>query len=145
MASKGYFLMESKSIRLGESMQVGKYTLTMQDTFREEHQNYLRRGVVFAVEKNGKQVATMRPARHFYYKVGQGDPFSIESAIRPFGLNDLYIALGPLPEGYDSGELVSAQVYLNPLINVVWIGVAIITIGGIIAMGEKYQIKKSSA
>ena len=145
MASKGYFLMESKSIPLGESMQVGKYTLTMQDAFREKYPNYSRKGVVFAVEKNGKQVATMRPARHFYYRVGQGEPDTIESAIRPFGLNDLYIALGPLPEDFDSGGLVSVQVYHNPLINVVWIGVAIMTIGGVIAMGEKHQLKKSSA
>ena len=43
-------------------------------------------------------MGTMRPARGFYHKAGQGEQDTIESAIRHMGLNDLYIALGPLPE-----------------------------------------------
>ncbi len=145
MGSKGYFLLEAESLRMGESMEVGKYKITMQDTFREEHENYSRAGVVFAVKKNGKQIATMNSARHFYHKAGQGDTDTIESAIRHIGLNDLYISLGPLPADFDSGGLVNVQVYHNPLINVVWIGVAIMMIGGVIALAEKHQIKRSDA
>jgi cytochrome c-type biogenesis protein CcmF len=142
MGSKGYFLLEAQGVRLGESMEVGKYKLTMQDTFQAEHANYSRAGVVFAVEKNGKSLGTMRPARHFYHKAGQGDQDTIESAIRSFGLNDLYIALGPLPADFASGGLVNAQVYHNPLINVVWLGVAIMVLGGLLAIGEKSEVKK---
>ena len=149
MGSKGYFLLESQSLHIGESMEAGKYTLTMEDTFREKYANYSRAGVVFAVEKNGKQIATMNSARHFYHKAGQGETDTIESAIRHIGLNDLYISLGPFPEDVpsyvQSGGLIPVQVYYNPLINVVWIGVAIMMIGGVIALAEKHQIKKSDA
>ena len=146
MGSKGYFLLESKSLKLGESMEVGKYTLTMEDAFRERRSNHSRAGVVVAVEKDGKQIGTMRPARGFYDRAGQGEQDTIESAIRHFGLNDLYIALGPLPEDVPSyvrsGQLVPLQVYHNPLINLVWIGVAVMMIGGFVALAEKHQIKE---
>jgi len=139
MGSKGYFLLESKSLKLGESMHVGKYKLTMQDSFQERYRNHSRGGVVFTIEAGGKQVGTMRPARGFYDRTGQGEQDTIESAIRHFGLNDLYIALGPLPEDVpsfvQSGELVPVQVYHNPLVNLVWIG-------GSVALAEKHQMKE---
>jgi cytochrome c-type biogenesis protein CcmF len=149
MGSKGYFLLESKSLQLGESMEVGKYRLTMQDAFREQHANHSLGGVLFAVQKGGKPIGTMRPARGFYNKAGQGEQDTIESAIRHFGLNDLYIALGPLPEDVpayvQSGGLVPIQVYYNPLVNLVWIGVAVMIIGGVVAFLEKGHVKKREA
>ena len=126
-------------------MEVGNYQLTLQDAFLEEHANYSLGGVLFAVKKNGKSIGTMRPARGFYHKAGQGDQDTIESAIRHQGLNDLYIALGPLPENVpayvQSGEAVPVQVYHNPLVNLVWVGVAIMVIGGGVAFLEKRQEK----
>lgn len=139
MGSKGYFLLESESLKLGESMDVGSYQLTMQDTFQEEHENYFRAGVVFGVEKNGKKKTDMRPARHFYHKAGQGDQDTIESAIYGIGMNDLYLALGPLPAKIDDATDVNVQVYYNPLIRVVWIGVAIMVLGGLIAISERAE------
>ncbi len=144
MGSKGYFLLKSESLKLGQSMDVGSYQLTMKDSFQEEHENFLRAGVVFDVAKNGRKETTMRPARHFYYKAGQGDQDTIESAIRHNGVNDLYIALGPLPSKIDADTDVTVQVYHNPLIGVVWIGVAVMVLGGIIAIIERSDPKPSS-
>ena len=141
MGSKGYFLLESDSLKLGESMQVGAFQLTMKNEFQEERENYVRAGVAFDVKKNGRQLTTMTPARHFYHKAGQGEQDTIESAIRHFGVNDLYIALGDLPPNINAGGVVNVQVYHNPLIGVVWIGVAVMVLGGIVAFAEKYQRK----
>ncbi|RKU10774.1 hypothetical protein C6501_13470 [Candidatus Poribacteria bacterium] len=139
MGSKGYFLLKSDYLKLGDSMVVGTYQLTMKDTFEEEHENYLRRGVVFDVEKDGQQETTMKPARHYYDQAEQADEEqgTIESAIHAIGLNDLYIALGPLPAKIDTDTNFNVQVYHNPLIKVVWIGVAVMVLGGIIAIAQK--------
>ena len=137
MGSKGYFLLESRSLQLGDSMEVGQFQLTMKDTFQKEFSNYRRTGVVFDIEKNGKPVGTMHPARHFYFKTGQGEPDTIESAIRHFGVNDFYIALGDIPPNVKTGGVVNVQAYYNPLIGVVWIGVAVMVLGGIVAIAEK--------
>ena len=137
MGSKGYFQLESRSMTLGESVDVGKYQLTMRDSFREEHANYLRTTVVFDVAKDGKQIGSMEPARHFYYRVGQGEQDTIESAIQHFGVNDLYVALGSIPPDIKAGGVVNVQVYHNPLVGVVWIGIAVMVLGGIVAIAEK--------
>ncbi|MCG9125969.1 heme lyase CcmF/NrfE family subunit [Candidatus Poribacteria bacterium] len=144
MGSKGYFLLESESLKLGESMEVGAYQLTMKDTFQEERENYFRSGVVFDVSKNGKHTTSMRPARHFYHKAGQGDQDTIESAIHGVGMDNLYIALGPLPAKIDNTTNVNAQVYYNPLIRVVWIGVAIMVLGGLVAITERSESTTST-
>ena len=144
MGSKGYFLLESKGLRIGESMEVGEFQLTMKDSFAKEFENYRRTGVVFDVAKNGRQIVTMEPARHFYYKAGQGEQETIESAIRHFGVNDFYIALGSIPFDVKTGGVVNVQVYYNPLISVVWIGVAVMVLGGIVAIAEKSEQNKDS-
>ena len=69
------------------------------------------------------------------------DRDTIESAIRHvghIGLNNLYIALGPLPRKFPNytQEPITVEVYHNPLINLVWIGVAVMIIGGVIAILE---------
>ena len=142
MGSKGYFLLESKSLRMGDSMEVGNFQLTMKDVFEKDFENYRRIGVVFDVQRDGKRVGEMAPARHFYHRVGQGEPDTVESAIRHFGLNDFYIALGDLPTNLRTGGIVNVQAYYNPLIGVVWIGVAVMVLGGIVAMAEKSQRKE---
>ena len=139
MGSKGYFLLESKGLRIGESMEVGEFQLTMKDSFEKEFENYRRTGVIFDVARNGKQIGTMEPARHFYYKTGQGEQDTIESAIRHFGVNDFYIALGSIPPDVKTGGVVNVQAYYNPLISVVWIGVAVMVLGGIVAIAEKSE------
>lgn len=145
MGSKGYFLLESKSMTLGDSMDVGEYQFTLTDSFQEEHGNFLRAGLVVQVKKNGKAVTTMYPARHYYHKTGQGDTDTIESAIHHRGLNDIYIAIGDIPHDLNTGGLVNVQVYHNPLISVVWIGVAVMVIGGIVAIAEKQEYKPRAA
>ena len=144
MGSKGYFLLESKGLRIGESMEVGEFQLTMKDSFEKEFENYRRTGVIFDVAKNGRQIGTMEPARHFYYKTGQGEQDTIESAIRHFGVNDFYIALGSIPPDVKTGGVVNVQAYYNPLISVVWIGVAVMVLGGIVAIAEKSQSNRDA-
>ena len=144
MGSKGYFLLESKSLRIGESMNVGQFQLTMKDSFEKEFANYLRTGVVFDVAKNGRQIGTMEPARHAYYKAKPDEQPTIESAIRHFGVNDLYIALGNIPPDIKTGGVVNVQVYHNPLIGVVWVGVAVMVLGGIVAIAEKSEHSRDS-
>ncbi len=141
MGSKGYFLLESAGMQMGDSLKVGSFDLTMRNWFQEEQENYSRAGVVFDVEKNGKPIGEMIPARHYYHKTGQGETDTIESAVRHLGMNDLYIALGDLPPDIGNGGIVPVQVYYNPLINIVWIGVAVMVLGGIIAFAEKHQPK----
>lgn len=141
MGSKGYFQLKSDTLQLGDSMTVGNYRFTLLDTYQEKHGNYDRLGLIFDVEKDGKHVTTMKPARHYYYTTGQGDDNTIESAIHSIGMNDLYIALGDIPPNINNGGVVNVQIYHNPLIKLVWIGIAAMVIGGFVAIAEKQEYK----
>ena len=54
-------------------------------------------------------------------------------------MNDLYVALGNIPPNVKTGGVVNVQGYYNPLIGVVWIGVAVMVLGGIVAIAEKSE------
>ena len=47
MGSKGYFLVKDASLKLGDSMEIGAYQLTMKDVQQKEHENYYRSEIVF--------------------------------------------------------------------------------------------------
>ena len=141
MGSKGYFLLESKSLQLGDSMEVGAYKYTVEGTFTENGENYNQVGIIVDVEKDGKHVAKMKPARNYYFTAGQGEKDTIESAIHAIGLNDHYIAIGNLPPNLGAGGLVNVQIYQNPLIKVVWIGVFVMVLGGLVAIAQKHVHK----
>ena len=141
MGSKGYDRLTTESLTPGQAIKIRGYELIAGEGFQQKHANFDLSGVNFTVKKNGKVFDTMKPARAFYFTAGQGDQDTIESAIRHvghIGLNNLYIALGPLPSKFPNytQEPITVEVYHNPLINLVWIGVAVMLIGGVIAILE---------
>ena len=138
MGSKGYDRLATESLTQGQSIKVRNYEFLSGNGFQERHENFDLSGINFEIKKNGQTITTMQPARAFYHTAGQGDQDTIESAIHHIGLNNLYIALGPLPStfpNYDD-EPITVEVYHNPLINLVWVGIAVMFIGGWIAILE---------
>ena len=56
----------------------------------------------------------------------------------------LYLALASVPHNIKTGGVVNVQGYYNPLIGVVWIGVAVMVLGGIVAIAEKSERGRDS-
>ena len=81
----------------------------------------------------------MEPALHAYYTAKPDEEPTKESAIQHLGVNDLYVALANVPQNIKTGGVVNVQVYYNPLIGIVWIGVAVMVLGGIVAIAEKSE------
>jgi cytochrome c-type biogenesis protein CcmF len=75
-----------------------------------------------------KPVAVMQPARWFF-ATRPNEPTS-EVSIRRSMREDLFIALGRYSEG---GKHAGFMVVLNPLVNLVWIGFLVMTLGTLIA------------
>ena len=78
---------------------------------------------------DGKPIGTMEPAKWFYAKREQ-EP-TTEVAIRRGVAEDLYIVLA----GYDAAEQSATYaVTVNPLVNWIWLGFAIMALGTGLAM-----------
>jgi cytochrome c-type biogenesis protein CcmF len=80
------------------------------------------------VKRDGKVLDTIYPQKHFY--VVQQQP-TTEVALFSNLREDLYVVLG---EHQAETNAATFHVYLNPLVNWVWIGGLVLTIGTLITL-----------
>jgi len=116
------------SLRRGESMKAGRYTIRFDDTASASNAHADQFTAVMGVLEGSRQVATIRPGRNFYKVFNQpSTEVDIYSTLR----EDLYLIL--IDFDPQSG-LGTFKAYLNPLINWIWIGWMVIFLGGRIAV-----------
>ena len=78
---------------------------------------------------DGEEIGTLEPARWFFHK-RPNDP-TTEVAIRRGVAEDLYVVLG----GYDAATQMGLyEIGVNPLVNWVWFGFAVLAIGTILTL-----------
>ncbi len=114
-------------LQIGESMQIRSYRLEYVDFKTLEDENKVVWQAEMNVYKNGDLVKTMYPNKHFY-KV-QEQP-TTEVVLRSTLLEDLYVVLAQPNED----RSVVFKVYINPLVNLVWLSGLIITLGTFIIL-----------
>ena len=127
-ASSAFRLEEQETIRKGDVVQVGAFTLTYNDIHFTDGPHYSSMLAEIAVKKNGTAVATMFPEKRFYKK--QQQP-TTEVALRSTLLEDLYLVLGSYD---DKSGLMTLIVFVNPLVNWLWLGGLVMMLGTVIVM-----------
>jgi cytochrome c-type biogenesis protein CcmF len=127
-ASSAFRLEEQQTIHKGEVVQVGAFTLTYKDIRFTDGAHYSSMLAEIDVQKNGTPVATMFPEKRFYKK--QQQP-TTEVALHSTLLEDLYLVLGSYD---DKSGLMTLLVFVNPLVNWLWIGGLVVVLGTVIAM-----------
>ncbi|HZO82772.1 MAG TPA: heme lyase CcmF/NrfE family subunit [Candidatus Binataceae bacterium] len=129
IVASSFFRTEVKrSLREGQSFNVGSYELTYLGLkgLENSHMEDLRARI--RVRSGGREIATMEPAKLFYKR--QQQP-ATRVAIRSTPLNDLYIVLAGVD---DKSGLVTFEVFLTPLVFWLWAGGFLMAIGTVIAM-----------
>ncbi len=109
-------------LRIGESMQVRDYELKYTDFKELQDPNKVVWQAQMEVYKNGKKVKTIYPNKHYY--LVQEQP-TTEVVLRSTLKEDLYVVLAQPNE--DNSAVF--KVYINPLVNLVWLGGFIVTLG----------------
>jgi cytochrome c-type biogenesis protein CcmF len=127
-ASSAFRLEEQKTIRKGDVVQVGAFTLTYNDIHFTDGPHYSSMLAEIDVKKNGTAVATMFPEKRFYKK--QQQP-TTEVALRSTLLEDLYLVLGSYD---DKSGLMTLIIFVNPLVNWLWLGGIVMMLGTVIVM-----------
>jgi cytochrome c-type biogenesis protein CcmF len=123
-AGEGFKKEEQVLLKPGQQVTVGHFTVR-HDALRvtNDAQKQMITGHV-SVFEDGKDIGTMAPAKWFYAK-RENEP-TTEVAIRRALGEDLYIVLA----GYDAAaQSATYQVTVNPLVNWIWFGFAIMAIG----------------
>jgi cytochrome c-type biogenesis protein CcmF len=128
-AGEGFKQEGEALLRPGQQFTVSHFTVK-HDALRvtNDAQKQMITGQVTVLD-NGKPIGSMTPAKWFYAKREQ-EP-TTEVAIRRGFSEDLYIVLA----GYDAAEQSATYaVTVNPLVNWIWFGFAVLAFGTILAM-----------
>jgi cytochrome c-type biogenesis protein CcmF len=117
-------------MHVGDQTTLGRYTIR-HDRFsvEDDGQKQMFTGHL-SVFVDGQQVATAYPAKWSFHK-HQTEPPTTEVWIRRGLVEDLYIVLG----AFDAAtQAVTLLIYVNPLVNWIWLGFGIVAFGTGIAL-----------
>jgi cytochrome c-type biogenesis protein CcmF len=137
-ASATYKTTTEASLAVGESFEVGPYTVTYErgGLRKQEH-----RDTVFAhmvVTRDGKQVGVMAPALNYYENqrepIGTPDVFTI-------GQRDLYLSLLSIER---DGSRVGVRAFTIPLVVWLWYAIPVIAAGSLTALWPKRRARAAS-
>ncbi|SFG30907.1 heme lyase CcmF/NrfE family subunit [Sulfitobacter dubius] len=116
--------------QIDEPFEVGSYTLTLHDVSEERGPNYLTTIATLSLAQDGKAIATLQPEKRFY-PVAQMP--TTEAAIDYNLARDVYVVIGDAQDG--GGWAV--RTYIKPMTNWIWIGCALMALGGALSLSDR--------
>jgi cytochrome c-type biogenesis protein CcmF len=129
-AGEGFKREEQALLKVGEQVSVGRFTVK-HDALRvtSDARRQMITGHV-SVFEDGKQIDSLEAAK-WYFVGREQEPPTTEVAIRRRPAEDLYVVLA----GFDvASQSATYTVTVNPLVNWIWLGFAIMAIGTGIAV-----------
>jgi cytochrome c-type biogenesis protein CcmF len=124
--SSAYKLEKQATLNKGESMKIGAYELRYDDFRGYRDRNREVYTADLAVLKDGSPAGTISPERRYYINAEQP---TTEVSLRMTLMEDLYVTM----PGIGKNEVITLKVTVNPLLVWMWIGAAIMVLGGIVA------------
>jgi len=114
----------------GQSLDIGGYTVQLDDVRRLEGANYIAEEGQFAISRGQRELGDLVAERRFY-PVRQMS--TTESAIRTRATGDLYVTIGePSPErGWP------VHLYIYPFAMWLWVGSGVLTLGGVLSIADR--------
>jgi len=125
LGSTVYQVERTVTLSPGESLDVGRYTLTYSNLMATGGTDRQTTTARMAVSLEGRDIGTLTPSRDFY-PVSQ-QPMTIP-AVRSTLREDLYVILA----GWE-GDMATFKAYVNPLVIWIWIGAVLFIIGTVVA------------
>ncbi|MBP9231957.1 MAG: heme lyase CcmF/NrfE family subunit, partial [Phenylobacterium sp.] len=120
----------AETLALGQTLNVGAYELTLDRIQGVDGPNYDAERATIIARKDGAVACTARPERRFYPTGGQT---TSEVAICSKGASHLYVVLGERRPG----EVWLVRAYWNPWALLIFLGPAIMALGGLISLSDR--------
>ena len=115
------------TVARGGEFTLGDYTLRLLEFSTREDPEKDVVSARLEILKGGSRVGELIPEKHFHHKSEQ--PMT-EVKIRSTLKDDLYVVLS----GWDDQGQVTFHVFVNPLVQWIWIGIVIMVLGGIFVL-----------
>ena len=118
---------------------MGRYTVQLDDVTQSQGPNYTATTGSVTLFHDGEEIAQLRPEKRFY-PVAQMP--TTEAAIDYNLLRDVYVVIGD--EQANGGWVV--RTYVKPLTNWIWIGCALMALGGVLSLSDRrYRVAAGAA
>ena len=117
-----------KEMQLGQTMQIGPYSLLLQAVDTKPERNYTAERMIVEVLQNNKQIMMLYPEkRRFATTTENGTMVAIYSTLK----EDLYVVYaGQSPDT----QLPVIHAFLNPLVKWIWFGGVVVVFGTLVAL-----------
>ena len=130
MIASGLFQsVHTVSMRIGDRIDAGGYTVTLRELADTDGANYDARTARFSVSKHGTLLDELAPEKRFYTVRNMA---TTEVAIRSVMRGDLYIVMGDEP---GDGSVVT-RIFWNPLVSWIWLGWMVLLIGALMSLSK---------
>ncbi|TFH47296.1 MAG: heme lyase CcmF/NrfE family subunit [ANME-2 cluster archaeon] len=133
-ASSVYSHTESITMRTGGSYTVGDYTYVMTGLGQKQLENKVENIVLLDAYKDGKLIERISPSQFYYPKQDQ-------EVVKPWvwgrPLGDVHFTVQGISTGTATMKIKSL-----PLMNVLWYGALVVTLGTLIAMTARAKIRR---
>jgi cytochrome c-type biogenesis protein CcmF len=116
--------------QIGESFDVGGYTITLDAVDRVEGPNYISTMATLTAAKGGRVVAVLHPEKRIYPVAGMP---TTEAAIKNGFWRDIYLVIG---DPQDNGGW-AIRTYIKPFANWIWAGAIIMALGGCLSLTDR--------
>jgi cytochrome c-type biogenesis protein CcmF len=127
-----YSVKETFQLSKGETAQLGRYEMTFRSIDDVKGPNFDAVVLTLDLKAPGEPVKVLRPERRFY----KNQQSSAEVAIRYSLREDLYATLAGWEDG---GKKVAVQAIINPLVNWMWIGGIVMSVGAIFCLLPRFS------
>lgn len=118
------------SLKLGETVPIGQFTLTLNAISPVAGPNYTSLAAQFVLRDSTGPVAELAPEKRIYS--GRQMPTS-EVARHRYGLSEIYLAIGETSEGGS----IDLRAYDKPFVLLIWIGPFLMAIGGLLSLSDR--------
>ena len=127
-AGAAFNIVHQQELAVGESMEAGPYEFKLQNVSEMDNPNYFRAVAAVDVSSRGEFLETLMPERRFYHASQQPTSrVDVRNRLR----EDVYVVYAG--QSNDGANPV-IQVYINPLVNWIWIGAVILVLGTLVAL-----------
>jgi cytochrome c-type biogenesis protein CcmF len=138
VGSSFYKVEQQVVLEQGESVTVRGYELTYEGADFQVTQEKQRNAATLAVYRKGRLLGRLTPESNFHWNIQQRVS---EVDIRYSLTEDLYVVLAGLE---DEGNLAVFQVFVNPLVNWIWLGGALLLLGTVVTVWPSTAERKAA-
>ncbi|MBX6329388.1 MAG: heme lyase CcmF/NrfE family subunit [Pseudolabrys sp.] len=118
------------ALKPSQSVALSGYDVTFDGVTARNGPNYRERVATFTVRKGGVAVGVMTPSKRSFRA---REMTTSQTALMTLGLSQLYLALGDV----EGDGAVVVRLYHKPLVLLIWIGAAVMALGGALSLSDR--------